>query len=425
MEWLLEAFVHMKARCIGEGAHLSSLEVLKSGIAILLGTLIFFNPFPHTTSVREICFYLPAAMMLILMILRKVTFSFRSPLWLPLILFTFWSIISTVFALDVENSIHDLYSHLIRHILFYVMMIYAFSSRRMVVRLSWIMVLSAAILSAGTIGYFYFLLGNSFSDRLINFDQLPCNRSSLVAGVGMVFALFLLFTSKMRWPRQALLALCVLALLVLMILTQTRGTLVALFVGLVLLFFRHVKVIAGFLIVMAIVVGTTPIKNRLFDMGTSHPRISTHYRSLEILKDYPVSGIGFGMQIYGRHPLLSPEKYMSRIPTEYRQYEFFSVPHNMLMSIAVRTGLFGFGLFLYLLAAFVYMCWKLIRNGKDRFTREWGLCTLSAFVLFCVAGLFEPVFNHGAETILFVLMAMGTILWRINEESGAEMPENP
>jgi O-antigen ligase len=177
--------------------------------------------------------------------------------------------------------------------------------------------------------------------------------------------------------------------------------------------------------VMLIVVAATPVKNRLLDMASSHPRMSTNYLSIEILKDYPVKGIGFGMKIYGNHPLLSPERYMSRIPPEYRQYEFFHVPHNMLLSVAVRTGLVGLGLFLYIMIAFAFMCWKLIVKGKDDFIREWSRCILSAFVLLFAAGLFEPVFNHLTETILFTVFGMGTVLWRIDQEGRQALPKTP
>jgi O-antigen ligase len=423
MEWLLEVYARIKSELTGDGADPLFLKIVKSSIPVLMGVLVFFNPFPHTTSIKEICFYLSAALALVLMISKRGVFTFRSPLLLPLLLFAAWSLLSAVFALDIRNSIHDFYSHLIRHMVFYFILINVFLSKRRLAALSWIMVLSAAVLSVGSIGYFYILLGNSLSERLINFDQLPCNRSSLVAALAIVFSLYLAFT-KIRWTRKGILVLCLIPLLALMLLTQTRGTLIALSFSLLLLFFRHGKLILVFVCGMLIVFATTPIKNRLFDMETSYPRLSTHYRSIEILKDYPVIGIGFGMKIYGTSPLLTPERYMPRIPEAYRHYEFFDVPHNMLMSIAVRTGLIGLGLFLYLLIAFVYMCWRLIIKGKDGFIREWGLCILSAFVLFLVVGLFEPVFNHSAETILFALFGMGTILWRMNQDGQAEMPGN-
>jgi len=402
---------------------LQFFELLKSSIPVLIGALIFINPFPHTTSIREICFYLSISIVLVLVILKRDKFSFKSPLSLPLSLFVLWSLISIPFALDINNSIHDFYSHLLRYIILYFIMINVFSSKKHLAGLSWVIVVSATILSIGAIGYFYVILGNSFSDRLINFDQLPCNRISMVAAFGIVFSLHMLFTKIQRSHKAALL-FCVIPQFAVIILTQTRGTMVAMSLALILLFLRHRKVMIAFFGVMLIVVATTPIKNRLFDMATNYPRMSTNYRSLEILKDYPISGIGFGMKTYESSHLISPEVYISRIPPEYRQYEFFSAPHNMLFSIAVRTGLVGLGLFLYIMSTFVYMCWKLIIRGKDGFIKTWGLCILSAFALFFFVGLFEPIFNHLAETLLFTIFSMATILWRVNREGRQEIPGN-
>ncbi|MFH1241120.1 MAG: O-antigen ligase family protein [Pseudomonadota bacterium] len=294
------------------------------------------------------------------------------------------------------------------------------NSKRLFEAVSWIMVVSATIFSIGAIVYFYVILGHNLSERLANFDQIPCNRISMLAAFGVLMSLHLLFT-KIQWVRRAILLFFMIPLLATTILTQTRGTVVAIFLALIILLFRYRKVMVAFLVAMLIIVAITPIKHRLFDTKTNYPRMGTNYLSLEIIKDYPISGIGFGMQTYGSSYLISPEAYMSRIPTEYWPHEFFRVPHNMLFSIAVRTGLVGLGFFLYIISVFVYMCWKLIVNGKDDFMRGWGLCMLSVFFFFFVVGLFEPVFNHLTETLLFAVFSMATVLWRMDVDGNREI----
>ena len=412
----------MKSQMAQLKTSLQSLEPLKLSIPVLIGTLLFFNPFPHTTSIKEICFYLSVSIVLVLVVFRKTPFSFETPLLLPFGLFVLWAFVGIFFSLDTRNSTHDFYSHLLRYMMLYFMMINFFESRKRLTRLSWVMVVSATILCMGAIGHFYFILGNSLSERLVNFDQIPSNRISMVAAIGIILALHLLFTKIHRLKKVALLS-CLIPLFAAIIVTQTRSTMGAMFLAIIILFFRYKKVMLALLVAMVIIVVATPVKDRLFDMSTNHPRMSTNYRSLEIIKDYPITGIGFGMQTYRTSHLISPETYMSRIPQEYWVYEFFSFPHNMFFSIAVRTGLVGLGLFLCILSVFVYMCWKLSFNGKDGSIKGWGLCIASLLVLFLFVGLFEPVFNHLTETMLFTIFSIGTVLWRLNKEGGQEVAE--
>ena len=94
-----------------------------------------------------------------------------------------------------------------------------------------------------------------------------------------------------------------------------------------------------------------------------------------------------------------------------------SYPHNMLLSIAVRLGLVGLVLFLYIIFVFGKMCLKSIKEGKDAFIKSWGYCIGSAFVGFFIIGIFEPCFSHLQETVLFTIFSMIAILWRLNETS--------
>ncbi len=416
----IAVYAHIRSQITRTTTPFQFFGLLKQSIPLLLGMLIFFNPFPHTTSIKEICFYLSASIVLVLVVFGRTRFSFRTPLLLPFAFFALWAFLGIFFALDTKNSTHDFYSHLLRYMMLYFMIINFFGSKRHLTGLSWIMVVSATVFSIGAVVYFYAILGHGLSERLVNFDQIPCNRISMVAAFAILLCLHLLFT-KIRWSYIIVLLFCLIPLSAATILTQTRGTMVAMFLGLIILFFRYKRAMLAFLGVMLIAVATTPIKDRLFDTRTNYPRISTNYRSFEIIKDYPITGIGFGMQTYATSHLISPETYMSQIPPEYWSYEFFSSPHNMLFSIAVRTGLVGLALFLYILSVFVYMCWKLILDRKDDFIKGWGLCILSLSVFFFVVGLFEPVFNHLTETMLFLIFSMATILWRLGMEGDPEI----
>ena len=148
-----------------------AFELLRQSILLLIGTFIFFNPFPHTTAVKEICFYLSVLIVLILYLFKKKDFDFKTPFMLSFALFVAWSFIGLFFALDKNNSIHDFYSHLIRYIMLYYILINVFRSKKSLVGLSWIIIVSSSIFSIGGIIYFYFILGNILTQRFIGFQS--------------------------------------------------------------------------------------------------------------------------------------------------------------------------------------------------------------------------------------------------------------
>ena len=125
---------------IKNGSHIKSkllkinidliFQWLNKSIPVLIGIFIFFNPFPHTTAVKEICFYLSVLIVLILYLFKKKDFDFKTPFMLSFALFVSWSFLGLFFALDKNNSIHDFYSHLMRYIILYFILINLFRSKK-------------------------------------------------------------------------------------------------------------------------------------------------------------------------------------------------------------------------------------------------------------------------------------------------------
>jgi O-antigen ligase len=129
------------------------LGFLYYSVIVLMGVFIFFNPFPHTTAIKEICYYLSVLIVFVLLAYKKIELSFKSPFAYPVGLFVFWAFIGIFFALNKENSIHDFYSHLIRYIILYYLLINFFNSKKRLVGLSWIIIISSTIFAVG--GLFY------------------------------------------------------------------------------------------------------------------------------------------------------------------------------------------------------------------------------------------------------------------------------
>jgi len=160
------------------------------------------------------------------------------------------------------------------------------------------------------------------------------------------------------------------------------------------------------------------IQNKL----QNEERIKIWHTYFEIIKDYPISGIGFDMDDMWHDQSLW-DKYSARISSKLRTTTKW-VPHNILLSITVRLGLVGLGLYLYIIFVFVRMSWIVIKHGKDDFIKSWGLCVTAVFVAWFIKGMLEPALSHIPAIINYTIFAMMTILWKLNSEANSGGPKN-
>ena len=434
-------------------------QVLNGSVLCLMGIFIFFNPFPHTTSIQEISFYLSVFLVVLGIVSKKMPFSFKSPLSLPFVLFTLWAAIGLFFALDRDNSLHDFYSHLLKYLMLYYMLINVFNSKKRLDWLSWIIIISATLFCVGALGYEYLILGeNENSARFgVRFVQNPTNLMGVITLFAAILSAHHLREKGRSWWYRGLLVFCLLALLAVTVLTQSRSNFVALGVVAVILLAKYKKVLLAFSLVFVLFIFLSPIKDRFIlsensnvsDMGSLLHRISMAYISYEIIKDYPVFGTGFGIKTFQNRKAIDPNVYNAKLPKKLRLDEWgprvvdlkackeqvlknfgkydrqpeeqgivehlFKCPHNMFLNIGVRMGLVGLGLFFYLLWVAGKMCWKIIRHGKNGFIKEWGHCVMAAFAMFLVKGSLDPIFTHLTEGALFTILAMITIVWYLNQ----------
>ncbi|HYX05230.1 MAG TPA: O-antigen ligase family protein [Bacteroidales bacterium] len=386
-----------------------------------MGIFLFFTPFSHTTAIKEICFYLSVFIILILITVKKINFSFKSPFSLPFALFTVWAFTGLFFALYNKNSIHDFYAHLLKYLAIYYMMINFFNSGKRLIVLSWIIIVSATIFSIGGLGYFYPVLGNSILTQRMTFQETPIG----IIGFVSVFALLL---SVHLLPRTGLLYKKILLLIsftvtsIVTVRTLSFGTLLSMILSILVLFPKNKKIVLFTLLLFATILvlailnlsiaKTRMSANFIQNKLQNEERIKIWHTYFEIIKDYPISGIGFDMDDMWHDQNLW-DKYSARIPSKLRTPTKW-VPHNILLSITVRLGLVGLVLYLYTIFVFVRMSWIVIKHGKDDFIKSWGLCVTAAFIAWFIKGMLEPALSHVPAIINYTIFAMMTILWKLN-----------
>ncbi len=410
-----------KERFIKSRENIISFDSLNYVVPVLMGLYIFINPFPHMTAIKGICLYLSFFLVCSLIIFKKIDFSLQTPLLIPFCLFIGWVLYGLFFALDKENSVHDFYAHLLRYIVIYFILINVFNSRKRFMTLCRIIIASSITYSILGIFYFYFILGNSWTTRYsygASKGLLGYEVSGNSLCVLVIFSILLTLRSFKNgaFRQNMFLVFCLIPQIAFVFLVQSRGAYIALVLSLVVFLWRNKKIQLAVLILLVIITAMSPMKNRLaLDQLMHEERIKMMFTTLEIVKDYPVIGIGFGNETYGEKVDL--EMYNNRVPQEYRQPKgsIVCAPHNMLLNILVRTGFMGLALFLSILFVFVRMCCRCARDGGDDFIRKWGLCMCSVFLSFLVIGMFEQMFHHVTEVIFYTILAMGTILWRMNK----------
>jgi O-antigen ligase len=396
------------------------LNILNLSVPILTGIFLFFTPFPHTTAIKEICFYLSVFIVIILIYFKKIDFSFRSPFTLPFALFVIWAFIGLFFALDKANSVHDFWAHLLKYLATYYILVHVINCRKRLTIFSWIIIISTAIFSIGGLIDFYFIDKFPISTRfgfshMMNIDLI---------GFVTIFAMLLSmnqFKLETKLYRKIILLICFLGMVVATYFTMSRGSFLALFIAFIIFFLkRHNLLVIFFIIFSLITVITVPSLKARFSRRVilSDLRIGTYLRTLEIIKDYPIFGIGFGMQTYGNKKFINLKKYDSKIPNRYQMAEpIIGSPHNSLADVAVRTGLIGFSLFCWVYFIFFRLGWNIIRFGKDDFIRDWGICIMAAFISVVIQGLFADGMFGPQAIVLYTLFAFMDILRQLNAQT--------
>ncbi|MDA8137052.1 MAG: O-antigen ligase family protein [Desulfobacteraceae bacterium] len=401
--------------------HGKLLIALNSYVFILIGMFIFFRPIPHTTTLINISFYLAIAFALLLFYVSPDDYTLKTPLTYPLMIFFLWALLSISWAIDVRNTINDVRGHLLNHIIFYFLVVNFFPNKKRLDSLVWIIILSAACFSLLGLIYYYFIMDNPV--KAVRFGwlmsnsknvstELPVNFIGTLNIPAIFFCLYLFVQSSAFYVRIAL-VLCALPTIIGMILTQSRGTLAAFVLAAVALLVISRKKLIPLcaLLTVIIVFLLSPARERLETSSLSE-RLKMNYVACEVLKDYPLKGIGFGMMTFNNS--INKEAYINKIPPKYRPQELIT-PHNLLLDIAVRIGLVGLSIFFVILYVFIKMCWQTLRYSIDKDIKCLTMYVAVVFVAYFFMGLLEPLFLFKASAMMFfIFLGMMSILWRLN-----------
>jgi len=391
----------------------------------LVAGFIFLNPFPHVTAFKEISFYSAIGLIGLAALFKKGGLSFQSPLTQPFVYILLWACLGILFAVDKCNTTHDIYAHLIKYFAVYFMIVNYFDSREKQHALLWILIVSIFCFCIWSNLYYYLFLGRPISEQLgvVAFKEIPTNTIGIVTVFGILLSLQKLNGEVAGWLRNTLMAM-IIAMTLTTLLTQTRAAMLALFLALIILSSRNKKILI-FIITISVCVALLPIKSRLtpssiMDKLTHDDRIGIALTYIEVIKDYPIQGIGFGLQSYADENFM--RKYYERTEPARRTTTIYRAPHNFVIDILVRLGIVGLALYLYTLCKAFGMIVKIAKDNRNDERKGWGLTYFAALVAFLIQGIFENVHSGPPAIVFYLLMAMITILWKTTPSESEAPP---
>lgn len=387
-------------------------------VHVLTGLLVFLIPFPRFTALYELAFYVALALSILLHVSGHRRFSLTSPLTIWFSVFFVWISFGLFYALDPLNSINDIYGHLIKYFLLYYLMINSFTSYRGFLTLIWIIAAGAGLFAWSAVFSHYVVSQNPLSTRLGDpaIQGLTSDYVGYVTLPGLLLSLILV--EEYASARGKIFAFFLAAgAAAITIFAQSKATFIALCCSLAILYGRRKAALGAAVFFLVSVMVFLPAFSERFSVEdiTQNSRIGIYLTTAEIIRDYPIAGIGFGMQTYGNPSHIDLDAYSRRIPAKYRLDPPIRSPHNTLLDTAVRTGCVGLLIYLYMQFVFVKMAWTVIRGSRDPKIKRLGLCVLSVYGVIFIQGLFSDGAFGPQALMLYFSFALMTILWKIVE----------
>lgn len=398
-------------------------RILNFSIPLFMGIYIFANPLP-LSAINEICYYSCIIVLLILLVFKKTSFSLRTPLTLPFILFALWAVFGLFFTLDFKNTLHDLRGNLLEYLIVFYLLVNYFNSQKKLEIIAWIVIVSTTIFSVGAIIQCYFIEGLPITTHLGHTfrGEMTVDYLGFITIFGICLSLHFLYKVENIFYKVFLTS-AFLIMIVTTLLTQSRGSLLGLFAALVILCFHNKKNII-FITIAILIILTLPISDRIKKIGmTKDIRIKMNYLTIEVIKAYPIAGIGFGGEIFINKDLVDLAKYNRLLPPEYQQDADFGIvgsPHNTILDIAVRTGVVGLVLFLSILITSVWMLWRTLRLKQGEYFTSWAICLFACLTSFMIPALFADAAFGPRVVVFYTILAMITILWNIAQKEEKE-----
>ncbi len=291
-----------------------------------------------------------------------------------------------------------------------------------------------ALVSSATvvalIGIFQYILGmfdknNAWLDKSL-FSNIKGRVTSVFENPNVLatylalifpFALFLMTLCKLR-KEKLLCAFSIVGILVCLIFTWSRGAWLAVLISLLFYALLRSKRTLRFLILGCFFIPFLPfilpdsITRRFMSIGNFSDS-STMYRFytwkgvFRSIKEYFVSGVGYGMSAYEQI---------------YPQYAYAGIEaaehsHSLYLQILFGMGIGGFIAFSVILFLSAQMNFEYLKRAKDQSSKIFVIAAMSAILAALIMGLFDFVwYNYRVFFLFWIVLGLACACVRIGYE---------
>jgi O-antigen ligase len=247
--------------------------------------------------------------------------------------------------------------------------------------------------------------------------NVPVNSIGLIAGYSLLIAL-----SMFKWKNKLYLKLVFLLFILILslaiLLSGTIGAIIGLIFPIFILLPKNKRKMSVFILFFLILLSLLPTKHILSRINTkfqSKVRPAIWHSYFQVIKEQPVIGTGFGMEIYNPIFLEKFNAYV-HLPDKYKENGPFH-PHNTLIDITVRTGVIGLILFLYIIVSSLWVTIKTARKTENHFIKNWALCITAIFTSILIQSMFTDMLLGKQAYLFYLTLSLMTILWRLDAEA--------
>jgi putative inorganic carbon (HCO3(-)) transporter len=373
---------------------------------------------------------------------------------IPIVVYGVVAAVSILGAYDSHVALRGLREFVIEPLLYLLLLLYCFRSRKDLIRLFIAFLATVGIIGLLTLAQYLFFRSSlvpdvdglvrpasvygSANDVGILFDYtLPFAMAFVIVDTGRVIG-----EARARWLRILALAFCVFALIILFLL-QSLGTWIAMAVAVLFLAALSLpnrksllisSAVAVVVVVAVAVVFHTKITDLLFAHHVNASNISTTQKRLylwqaayHMFKDYPLFGVG--LNNWSCHYSLNTVCYTphvkhywitlvpgTHIPTGVKEEPGLQ-PHNDILNVAVSIGIFGLLAYFAIIAMFYWLFARIVQHvgrGKDAMLLRWMVIGVgTAFLAALVQGQVDSAFLTQDGAYLFWGLVAALLLLRI------------
>ncbi len=387
-------------------------------IGAFLILFVFWSPISITGAQTAVSFAF--LFWLVRMFMMRKFQLVRTPLNIPIAAFLIAAAIGVIMAVDFKHSLKGYMT--LGWMSIFFLFVNNVKDVTQFKRLIRILIIITTI--AGAYGIFQHFTRTDFFGNVKHLNQ-PIARSIGFFNSPMTFGNYILlvlpvvfglsFYSNTRREKRWL-QLSGLIILTAIIFSYTRGVWVGLIGGLIFMAILRSKklllsVVAGIMVCSMFLVFLPSSKLTRRVMETFKPgrpvgdRIYFWQGSLRIIRDYPITGLGWeGFRIV--YPKYKPAE----------GYELVCHAHNNFIDMAVDSGLLGLGIFFWLLIIIYKVGFYIFKELEDGYLKgiAWGF--LGSFTAFLIAGLSQYNFGDSEVVMLFYfLLGMVMVIPRMVE----------